>query len=182
MKASDRDRTKSGHGRSSDSTGTEEQSPRKPQHEEDCGREALFVRLSSHCEGRSYCTVIRIQEEERCRQEEGKLQNFGQQQSDGQQREWTDRVSHGGESWSQGHGIGRPVCAIGSEYTAIPRSSVKYARRRGLPLKVEVLPQLVMLNMAIRGESDKQEYVETEILSSAVTITTPSGPLCMFGV
>jgi hypothetical protein len=31
-----------------------------------------------------------------------------------------------------------------------------------------------MLNMAIRGESDKQTCCATEILRSAVTITTPS--------
>jgi hypothetical protein len=39
-----------------------------------------------------------------------------------------------------------------------------------------------MLNMAIRGESDKQKCNATEILMSAVTITTSSGPLCMRGV
>jgi hypothetical protein len=39
-----------------------------------------------------------------------------------------------------------------------------------------------MLNMAIRGESDKQTCSATEILMSAVKITTPSGPLCMRGV
>jgi hypothetical protein len=45
-KVSDRDRTKSGHGRSSESTGTGKQSARAaalPQHEEVCGREALLV-------------------------------------------------------------------------------------------------------------------------------------------
>jgi hypothetical protein len=36
-----------------------------------------------------------------------------------------------------------------------------------------------MLNMAIRGESDKKTCSATEMLMSAVTITTPSGPLCM---
>jgi hypothetical protein len=39
-----------------------------------------------------------------------------------------------------------------------------------------------MLNMAIRGEGDKQTCSATEMLMSAVTITTPSGPLCMRGV
>jgi hypothetical protein len=39
-----------------------------------------------------------------------------------------------------------------------------------------------MLNMAIRGESDKQTCSATGMLMSAVTITTPSGPLCMRGV
>jgi hypothetical protein len=72
-KESDRDRTKSGHGKSSDATGTGMQSaPRAsalPQHKEVCGREALPVRLSSHWVGRSYGPIVRVQEEERCRQE-----------------------------------------------------------------------------------------------------------------
>jgi hypothetical protein len=33
--------------------------------------------------------------------------------------------------------------------------------------------------MAIRGGSDKQTGSATKMLMSAVTITTPSGPLCM---
>jgi hypothetical protein len=44
----------------------------------------------------------------------------------------------------------------GSDYSAIPRSAVEDARKRGFPLKVEVLPEPIMLNMAIRGEGDKQ--------------------------
>jgi hypothetical protein len=70
----------------------------------------------------------------------------------------------------------------GSDYSAIPRSAVKDARKRGFPLKVEVLPEPIMLNMAIRGECDKQKCSATEKLMSAVTITTPSGPLYMRGV
>jgi hypothetical protein len=70
----------------------------------------------------------------------------------------------------------------GSDYSAIPRSAVEDARKRGFPLKVEVLPEPIMLNMAISGESDKQTCSATEMLMSAVTITTPSGPLCMRGV
>jgi hypothetical protein len=41
----------------------------------------------------------------------------------------------------------------GSDYFAIPRSAVEDARKRGFPLKVEVLSEPIMLNMAIRGES-----------------------------
>jgi hypothetical protein len=63
----------------------------------------------------------------------------------------------------------------GSDYSAIPRSAVEDARERGFPLKVEVLPE----PMAIMGEGDKQTCSATEMLMSAVTITTPSGPLCM---
>jgi hypothetical protein len=67
----------------------------------------------------------------------------------------------------------------GSDYSAIPRSAVEDARKRGFPLKVEVLPGPIMLNMAIRGESDKQKCRAKEMLMSAVTIITPSRPLCM---
>jgi hypothetical protein len=70
----------------------------------------------------------------------------------------------------------------GSDYSAIPRSAVEDANMRGFPLKIEVLPEPIMLNMVIRGEGDKQTCSATEMLMSAVTITTPSGPLCMRGV
>jgi hypothetical protein len=39
-----------------------------------------------------------------------------------------------------------------------------------------------MISMAIRGESDKQKCSAADMLMSSVTITTPSGPLCMRGV
>jgi hypothetical protein len=70
----------------------------------------------------------------------------------------------------------------GSDYSAIPRSAVEDARKRGFLLKVEVLPELIMLNMDIRGKSDKQKCSATEMLMSAVTIIMLSGPLCMRGV
>jgi hypothetical protein len=70
----------------------------------------------------------------------------------------------------------------GSEFSAIPRNAVKDARKRGFPLNVEILPEPIMLNMAIRGEGDKQTCSATEMLISAVTITTMSGSLCMRGV
>jgi hypothetical protein len=66
-----------------------------------------------------------------------------------------------------------------SWYSAIPRSAVEDARKCGFPLKIEALPEPIMLNMNIRGESDKQKCSEKEVLMSAVTITTPSAPLCM---
>jgi hypothetical protein len=67
-------------------------------------------------------------------------------------------------------------------YSAIPRSAVEDARKRVFPLKVEALPEPIMLNMAIRGHGDKQTCNATEMVMSAVTITMPSGPLCMRGV
>jgi hypothetical protein len=62
----------------------------------------------------------------------------------------------------------------GSDFSAILRNAVDNARKRGFPLKVEVLPEPIMLNMAIRGGSDKQTCSATKMLMSAVTITTPS--------
>jgi hypothetical protein len=69
-----------------------------------------------------------------------------------------------------------------SDYSAIYLSAVEDARNRGFPLKVEVLPKPIMLNMAIRGESDKHKCSAMEMLMPAVTIITPPGPLCMRGV
>jgi hypothetical protein len=53
---------------------------------------------------------------------------------------------------------------IGSDYSAIPRSAVEDARKRGFPLKVEVLPEPIMLIMAIRVKRDKQTCSATEML------------------
>jgi hypothetical protein len=69
-----------------------------------------------------------------------------------------------------------------SDYSALLRSAVKDARKRGFSLKVEVLPEPIMLNMLIRGKIDKQQCSTTEMLMSAVTVTTPSGPMYMRGV
>jgi hypothetical protein len=77
-------------------------------------------------------------------------------------------------------GVKVTVLAVtGSDYSAIPRSDVEDARKRGFTLKVEVLSEPIMLSMAMRGESYKQKCSATEMLMSAVTITTPSGPLRM---
>jgi hypothetical protein len=70
----------------------------------------------------------------------------------------------------------------GSDYTAITRSAVQDARKHGFSLKFEVLPDPIMLNMAITGESDKKTCSATEMLMSAVTVTTPSRPLFVRGV
>jgi hypothetical protein len=67
-------------------------------------------------------------------------------------------------------------------YSAMPRSAVGDARKRGFPLKVEVLHGPIMLSMAIRGESEKQKCSATGMLISTVTITTPLGLFGMCGV
>jgi hypothetical protein len=58
-----------------------------------------------------------------------------------------------------------------SDYSALPNSAVEDARKRGFPFKVDVLPEPIMLNIAIRGEGDKQTCSATKMLMSAVTIT-----------
>jgi hypothetical protein len=70
----------------------------------------------------------------------------------------------------------------GSDYFDIPRSAVEDERKRGFLLKVEALPKPIILNMDIRGESDKHKCSAMEMLMSAVTITTPLGSLFMRGV
>jgi hypothetical protein len=67
----------------------------------------------------------------------------------------------------------------GSDYSAIPRSAVEDARKRGFPLKVKMFPEHIMLNMAIRGTSGKHNCSAQEMLMSAVTITAHLGSLCM---
>jgi hypothetical protein len=97
----------------------------------------------------------------------------------------TSEIRDGQTAYLTAENLGVKVTALadtGSDYSAIPRSAVKDARKRGFPLNVEFLPEPIMLNMAIRGESDKQKCSATEMLMSAVTITTPSRPLCMRGV
>jgi hypothetical protein len=61
----------------------------------------------------------------------------------------------------------------GSGYSATLHDAVEDARKRGFPLKVEVLLEPIMMNMAVRSESDKQKCSAKEMLMSAVTITTP---------
>jgi hypothetical protein len=97
----------------------------------------------------------------------------------------TSEIRDGQTAYLTAENLGVKVTVLadtGSDYSAIPRSAVEDARKRGFPLKVKVLPEPIMLNMAIRGESDKQTCSATEMLITAVTFTTPSGPLCISGV
>jgi hypothetical protein len=97
----------------------------------------------------------------------------------------TSEIRNGQTAYLTAENLGVKVTILadtGSDYSAIPRSAVEDARKRGFPLKVEVLPKPIMLNMAIRGERDKQKCSAKELLLSAMTITTPSGPLSMRGV
>jgi hypothetical protein len=67
----------------------------------------------------------------------------------------------------------------GYEYSAISRSAVMDTRKCEFLLQVKVLPEPIMLNMGIRGENNKDKFRATEMLMSAMTITTP---LCLRGV
>jgi hypothetical protein len=47
----------------------------------------------------------------------------------------------------------------GSYYSAIPRSVLEDARKRGFPLKMTMLPEPIMLNMAIKAKATSRRAV-----------------------
>jgi hypothetical protein len=178
--ASDRDRKKSGHGRWSDSTGTGMQSPREPPpclNTKKCAGEKHYL---SGCPHTGKDDAIVLLSEYNLKRDADKekvnLKNLGNNRATDNNRVWPDRVSHGRESrrsrYWQTQALTTPL------YRAV------LLRTQGFvySLKVEVLSEPIMLNMAIRGKGDKQTCSATEMLMSAVTITTPSGLLCMCGV
>jgi hypothetical protein len=181
-KASDRDRTKSGHGRSSESTGTGKQSAREPPpclNTKKCAGEKHFLSDCPHT-WRDEAMVL-LSEYKKKRDADKKKANF---KTLGKNRA-TSENRDGQTAYLTAENLGVKVTVLadtGSDFSAISRSAVEDARKRGFPLKVEVLPEPIMLNMAIRGESDKQTCSATMMLMSAVTITTPSGPLYVRGV
>jgi hypothetical protein len=181
-KASDRDRTKSGHGMSSDSTGTGKQSAREPTTCLNTKKCAVQKHYMSYCpHTRRDEAIVLLSEYKKERYSDKKKANF---KTLGNNRAMDDNRD-GQIAYLTAENLGINVTVLadtGSDYSAIPRSAVEDARKRGFPLKVEVVPEPIMLNMAIRGESDKQTCSATEMLMSAVTITTPSGLLCMRGV
>jgi hypothetical protein len=148
------------------------------QHEEVRWREALFIRLSYT--GKNEAIVL-FSGYKKKRDANKKKANFKTLGNNGA----TDDNRDGQTAYLTAENLGVKVTVLagtGSDYFAIQRSSVEDARKRGFPLKVEVLPEPIMLNIAIRGESDTQKCSVTEMLMSAVTIATPSGSLCMSGV
>jgi hypothetical protein len=179
---SDRDQTKSGHGRSSDSTGTEKQSVREPPpclNTTKCAGEKPFLSDCPHTENDE--ANVLLSKHKKKRDADKKKANFKTLGNTGARAYNRDRQT----AYLTAENLGVKVTVLadtGSDYSAIPRSTVEDARKRGFPLKVEVLPEPITLNIAIRGESDKQKCSATKMLMSAVTITTPSEPLCMRGV
>jgi hypothetical protein len=181
-KASDCDRTKSGHGRSSESTSTGKQSARDPPpclNTKKCAGEKHYLYDCPHT-GKDEDMAL-LSEYKKKRHAGKKKANFKTLGNNGATSENRD----GQTAYLTAENLGVKVTVLadtGSDFSAIPRRAVEDAKKRGFPLKVEVLPKPIMLNMAIRGEGDKQTCSATEILMSAVTITTPSGPLCRRGV
>jgi hypothetical protein len=181
-KASDRDRTKSGHGRSSESTGTGKQSAREPPpclNTKKCAGNKHYLSDCPHT-GKDEAIVL-LSEYKKKIDADKKRANFKKL---GNNRATADDRD-GQTAYLTAENLMVKVTVLAdtcSECFAIPRSAVEDARKRGIALKVEVLPERIMLNIAIRGESDNQKCSPKEMLMSAVTITTPSGPLCMRGV
>jgi hypothetical protein len=181
-KASDRDQTKSGHGRSSDSTGSGKQSAREPPpclNSKKCAGEKHYLFDCPHT-GKDEAIVL-LSEYKKKIDADKKKADF---KTLGNNRATTENRD-GQTAYLMAENLRVKVTVLadtGSDYSAILRSAVEDARKRGFPLKVEVLPEPIMLNMAIRGESDKQKCSANEMLMSAVTITTPSGTLCIRGV
>jgi hypothetical protein len=180
-KAPDRDRTKSGHGRSSDSTGTGKPAAREQPpclNIKRCAGEKHYLTECRHT-GKDEAIVL-LPDYKRKINADKKKANF---KTLGNNRATAD-IRDGQTAYLAAENLGIVVTILadtGSDYSAIPRSAVEDARKRGFPRKVVVLPEPIMLNMAIRGESDKQTCSATEMLMSAVTITTSFGPLCMRG-
>jgi hypothetical protein len=143
-KASDRDRTKSGHGRSSDATGTRKQSSRELQ---------TFLNTKKSASEKHYipdCPQTGKNEDIVPLSEYKKKANFKTLSNNGATADNRD----GQTAYLTAENLGVKVTVLadtGSDYSAIPRSSIEDARTRGFPLKVEEYPEPIMLNMAIRG-------------------------------
>jgi hypothetical protein len=98
-KASDCDRTKSGHGRSSDSTSTGKQSAREPPpclNTKECAGEAICPTVLTPEMTMIFIVLLsEYKNKKDADKKKTKLQNFRQQRSDGGQQRRPDRVSHG---------------------------------------------------------------------------------------
>jgi hypothetical protein len=144
-KASDRDRTKSEHGRSSESTGTGKQAARE-----------YPPRLNTKkCAGEKHClsdcphtgndeAMALLSEYKMKRDSDKKKANFKTLGNNGATSENRD----GQTAYLTVENLGVKVKVLadtGSDFSAVPRSAVEDARKRGFPLKVEALPEPIML-------------------------------------
>jgi hypothetical protein len=139
-KASDRDRTKSGHGRSLDSTGTGKQSARGPPpclNTKECVGEENYLADCPHTGLNE--PIVLFSEYKKKRDADKKKANFKTLGNNGVTADNRD----GQTAYLTAENLGVKVTVLadtGSDYSAIPRSAVENARKRGFPLKVEVLP------------------------------------------
>jgi hypothetical protein len=135
-KAPDRDRTKSEHGRSSDSTGTGEQSAQKPPpclNTKKCAGEKRYLSACQHT-GKDEAIVL-LSEYKKKRDADKKKANFKTLGNNGVTAD--NRDDHTACLTAENLGVKVTVLAdTGSDYSAIPRSAVEDARKRGFPLKV----------------------------------------------
>jgi hypothetical protein len=107
-KASDRDRTKSGHGRSSDSTDSGKQSAREPPpclSTQKCAGEKHYLSDCSHT-GMDEAIVL-LSEYKKKRNADKKKATLKTLANNRATSDNRDGLPHGGESQSKGHGIGR---------------------------------------------------------------------------
>jgi hypothetical protein len=156
-KASGRDRTKSGHGRSSDSTGSGKKSAREPPpclNTKKCAGEKHYLSNCPHTGKIEY--VVLLSEYKTKIDADKKKANF---KTLGNNRATADN-RNGQTAYLMATNLGVKVTVfadIGSDYYAIPSRAVEDAMKRGFPLKVEVLPEPIMFNMTIKSESDKKK-------------------------
>jgi hypothetical protein len=146
-KASDRDRTKFGHGRSSDSTGTGKQPAREPPpclNTKKCAGEKHYLSDCPHT-GNDEAIVL-LSEYKIKRDADKKKASFKTLGNNGAISDNRD----GHTAYLTAENLGVKVTVLtdtSSDFSAIPRSAVEDARKRGFPLKVEVLPEPIMLNI-----------------------------------
>jgi hypothetical protein len=181
-KASDSDRTKSGHGRSSDSTGNGKQSAREPPpclNTKMCAGEKHYLSDTPHIWKDE--AMVLLSEYKKKRDSDKNKVNF---KTLGNNRETADNRDRQ-IAYLTAENLGVKVTVLadtGSDYYAIPRSAVKDARKRGFPLKVAMLPEPIMLSMTIRG---RKRYEEVQCKRDAHVSGDNNyavGPLCMRGV
>jgi hypothetical protein len=118
-----------------------------PQHEEECGLEALSVRLS-HI-GKEEAIVV-LSEYNKKKDADKKKVNIKALDNNGATADNRD----GPIAYLTAENLGVNVTVLadtGLDYSTIPHSAVEDARMHGFPLKIEGLLEPIMLNMAIRG-------------------------------
>jgi hypothetical protein len=115
-----------------------------PQHEEVCGREPLFVRLSPRSNDEAIVLLTEYKKKKYADKEDGEFKTLGNNRATAYNKD-----GHTAYLTAKKLGVNVTVLAdTGSDYSAISRTAVEDAKKRGFPLKVEVIPEPIMLNMA----------------------------------